>query len=634
MMKRVFIAALLAAAPLAAQQTDDTLYVRKNFVKREARIAMRDGVHLFTTIYVPRDTTQRYPILLRRTPYSAGPYGDTNYVQLGGFLLAMAEQGYIIAFQDVRGRFMSEGDFVDVRPQVTTAQGAAPRATNGGAPLIDESTDTWDTIDWLVKNVPANNGRVAMQGVSYPGFYSATGGINHHPALRVISPQAPVADWFIGDDFHHNGALYLAHTFHFFSGFGQPRPAPTPEGRRGMNIGTPDGYRFFLDLGPLPNVKARWYGDSIRFWNDVVAHPTYDAFWKARNILPHLRNMPPAVMTVGGWYDAEDLYGPLKVYQSIEEKNPGITNVLVMGPWFHGQWSGGPGDALGAVRYPPTGPYFRDSIAIPFFNHFMKDGPDPRLPEAIVFEAGANRWRRFDAWPPREVQRRSLHLRESGRLSFDAPSAVRAAADEFVSDPAHPVPYVGYVTPGMSIEHMVDDQRFAATRPDVLVYQTPPLTEDVTIAGPITATLWVSTTGTDADWVVKVIDVYPDTLPTLDPELWAPQRIRLGGYQQLVRGELFRGRFRNSFERPEAFVPGRVTKVEYELPDVLHTFQRGHRIMIQVQSSWFPLVDRNPQTFVDIYQAKESDFKKATHRVHRTRAQASRVTVGVLAPAP
>jgi putative CocE/NonD family hydrolase len=525
---------------------------------------------------------------------------------------------------------MSEGEFVDVRPQLTTAQGAAPPSTNGGAPLVDESTDTWDTIDWLVKNVAANNGRVAMQGVSYPGFYSAAGGINHHPALRLVSPQAPVADWFIGDDFHHNGALYLAHTFHFFSGFGRPRPAPTPEGRPGMSIGTPDGYRFFLDLGPLPNVKAKWFGDSIRFWNDIAAHPTYDAFWRARNILPHLKNMPPAVMTVGGWYDAEDLYGPLKVYESIEEKNPGIANVLVMGPWFHGQWSGGPGDALGAVRHPATGPFIRDSVMIPFFNHYLKDGPDPRLPEALVYETGANRWRRFDAWPPRAVQQRSLYLREDGGLSFQAPTAVRAAADEFVSDPAHPVPFIGYIAPGMTIEHMVDDQRFAATRPDVLVYQTPVLTEDVTIAGPITATLWVSTTGTDADWVVKVIDVYPDTLPMLNPELWNPQRVRLGGYQQLVRGELFRGKFRTSFERPEPFVPGRVTKVEYELPDVFHTFQRGHRIMIQVQSSWFPLVDRNPQTFVDIYHAKESDFRKATHRVHRTRAQGSRVTVGVL----
>ena len=629
MLMRAFVAALIAASPLAAQQPD-SLYVRNNFVKREARIPMRDGVRLFTTIYVPRDTTQRYPILLRRTPYSAGPYGDTSYAQFGGLLLGIAQQGYIIAFQDVRGRFMSEGEFVDVRPQVTTEQGAAPRAAGSGPPQIDESTDTWDTIDWLVKNVPANNGRVAMQGVSYPGFYSAAGGINHHPALRLVSPQAPVADWFVGDDFHHNGALYLAHTFHFFSSFGRPRPAPTTEGRPGMNIGTPDGYRFFLDLGPLPNVKAKWFGDSIRFWNDITRHPTYDGFWKARNILPHLKNMPPAVMTVGGWWDAEDLYGPLEVYESIEKKNPGIINVLVMGPWFHGQWSGGPGDALGAVRHPATGPFIRDSVMIPFFNHVMKDGPDPRLPEALVYETGANQWRRFDAWPPRGLEQRALYLREGGRLSFDAPTAVRAAADEFVSDPAHPVPFVGYIAPGMTIEHMVDDQRFAATRPDVLVYETPPLTEDVTIAGPITATLWVSTTGTDADWVVKVIDVYPDTLRMLNPELPNPQRLRLGGYQQLVRGELFRGKFRNSFERPEPFVPGRVAKVEYVMPDVFHTFQRGHSIMIQVQSSWFPLVDRNPQTFVDIYNAKAGDFRKATHRVFRTRANASRVTVGVL----
>jgi putative CocE/NonD family hydrolase len=629
MINRAFVVAALVAAPLAAQ-APDSLYVRNNFVKREARIPMRDGVRLFTTIYVPKDTTRRYPVLLRRTPYSAGPYGDTNYVQLGGFLLAIAQQGYILAFQDVRGAFMSEGEFVNVRPQVTTDRGAAPQATDGGAALVDESTDSWDTIDWLVKNVPSNNGRVAMQGVSYPGFYSAAGGINHHPALRLISPQAPVADWFIGDDFHHNGALYLVHTFHFFSSFGRPRPAPTTEGRPGMNIGTPDAYRFFLELGPLPNVKARWFGDSIRFWNDIVQHGTYDAFWQARNLIPHLKNMPPAVMTVGGWFDAEDLYGPLKVYESIERKNPGITNMLVMGPWYHGQWSGDAGEALGAVRHPPTGPFFRDSVAIPFFNFVMKDGPDPKLPEALMYETGANRWRRFDTWPPSRVERRSLHLREHGGLSFEPPLARQAAFDEYVSDPSHPVPYIGYIASRMTIEHMVDDQRFAATRPDVLVYQTPILAEDVTIAGPITATLWVSTTGTDADWVVKLIDVYPDTLSMLNPELPNPQRIRLGGYQQLVRGELFRGKFRNSFERPEPFTPGRVTKVEYELPDVFHTFQRGHRIMIQVQSSWFPLVDRNPQTFVDIYRAKKSDFRKATQRVWRTRTQASRITVGVM----
>ncbi|HEX5725082.1 MAG TPA: CocE/NonD family hydrolase [Longimicrobiaceae bacterium] len=612
---------VLLAGPAPAQEVD-SLWVREHYAKREVLVPMRDGVRLHTAIYTPKDAAAPRPILFRRSPYGSGPYGADRFGGAAGAWAEFMRAGYIMVQQDVRGRYLSEGVFEDVRPQRTRYAGPAD---------VDESTDAWDAIDWLVRNVPGNNGRVGMYGVSYPGFYTITAGINAHPALRVISPQAPVADWFVGDDFHHNGALYLAHAFHFFSGFGRPRPAPTTQGKPGMEIGTPDGYRFFLELGPLPNVKARFFGDSIAFWDRMMEHPTYDAFWQARNLLPHLRRLPPAVLTVGGWFDAEDLYGPLNVYAHAERQSPGIANHLVMGPWDHGGWGSGPADQLGDVRFGPTGPFYRDSVFLPFFRHHLEDAPDPRLAEATVFETGTNLWRRYATWPPRGVRRRSLYLREGGGLAFEAPPALRGAAayDEYVSDPAHPVPHIGWISPEMTYEHMVADQRFAATRPDVLVYRGEALDADLTVAGPITVTLHVSTSGTDADWVVKLIDVYPDS--TSDPEP-NPTGVRLGGYQQLVRGEVFRGRFRNGFDRPEPFVPGRPARVEYVMPDVNHTFRRGHRIMVQVQSSWFPLVDRNPQTFVDIYHARAEDFRAATQRVYRSAALPSRVTVGVLEP--
>ncbi|HYJ78867.1 MAG TPA: CocE/NonD family hydrolase [Longimicrobiaceae bacterium] len=602
-----------------AQQTPAAQEIRAAYVKSEHMVPMRDGVKLFTIVYAPKDAAAPYPFMLHRTPYGSPPYGPDAYRASLGPSPAFASDKFIFVYQDVRGKFRSEGEFVVMRPLV-------PQPKPAGA--TDESTDNYDTIEWLVKNVPNNNGRVGQWGISYPGSQTVWGMIDAHPALKASSPQAPAIDMFLGDDFHHNGALYLAHTFHFFSGFGRPRPAPSSNGRPGIDIGTPDGYRFFLELGPLPNVKARFFGDSIAFWNRMTERPTYDEWWKARNILPHLRRMPPAVLTVGGWFDAEDLYGPLKVYEHTERQNPGIANHLLMGPWWHGGWSAGV-DAIGAVRFGPTTPFYEDSMLVPFFRHWLEDGPDPRLAEATVFETGTNVWRRYPAWPPPEARPRALYLHRGGRLGWDAPAAASGAAayDQYVSDPAKPVPYIGYVAPGMTIEHMVDDQRFAATRPDVLVYATPALEEDVTVAGPITVTLHVSTSGTDSDWVVKLIDVYPDSTSDPDPN---PTAVRMGGYQQLVRGEAFRGRFRRGFERPRAFVPNRPEQVEYVMPDVSHTFRRGHRIMVQVQSSWFPLVDRNPQTFVDIYHARESDFQAATQRVYRSAAMPSRITVGVM----
>ncbi|HEU4796634.1 MAG TPA: CocE/NonD family hydrolase, partial [Pyrinomonadaceae bacterium] len=462
--------------------------------------------------------------------------------------------------------------------------------------------------------------RVGMWGISYPGFYTSMGIIDAHPALKAASPQAPIADWFIGDDFHHNGALFLPHAFNFFSTLGKPRPKPTTEFPPRFVHGTPDGYRFFLDLGPLPNANTKYLKNEIAFWNDLMNHPNYDDYWQSRNIRPHLRNIKPAVMVVGGWFDAENLFGALNTYKTIEGANPGARNTLVMGPWFHGGWARSDGDLLGGVSFgQKTSLAYRETVELPFFNCLLKDKCGPQLPEATVFETGSNQWRRYDSWPPKNVDTRDLYLDAKGVLSYSVPEAAATAFDEYVSDPAHPVPFINSIAIGMTREYMTDDQRFAATRPDVLVYQTDKVEHSLTFSGPLKATLFVSTSGTDSDFVVKLIDVFPDDAP--EP---------MGGYQMLVRGEPMRARFRNSYSKPEAMEPGKVTKIEFTLPDINHTFLPGHRIMIQIQSSWFPLVDRNPQKFVDINRATEADFQKATQRVYRAGANASRISVTVL----
>jgi putative CocE/NonD family hydrolase len=602
-----------AALSLAAQGLE---YIKANYTKYEFEIPMRDGVKLFTAVYAPKDAAQKYPILLLRTPYSVAPYGSDNYRSGLGPSEHFARDGFIVVYQDVRGRNRSQGEFLNVRPH---------KPSKAGPSDSDESTDTWDTIDWLVKNIPNNNGRVGMWGISYPGFYVAAGMIDAHPALKAASPQAPIADWFIGDDFHHNGALYLAHAFRFFSGFGRAPATPGGMQLTPFEQPGPDGYKFFLELGPLTNVDARHFKGQIVFWNDLMTQPDYTAFWQARNLRPHLKNIKPAVMTVGGWFDAEDLFGALETYKWTEKQSPGASNRIVMGPWDHGGWSRGDGDRLGHVRFnSKTSAFYREKIEFPFFAHLLKDKPDPRLPEAYMFETGSNIWRTLEAWPPRNAAPRTLYFHPGGKLSWDPPGPATSGFDEYISDPAKPVPYVDYTAFGMTREHMLDDQRFASRRTDVLTYQTEALPADVTIAGPLAPELFVSTTGTDSDWVVKLIDVYPDNFPDNDPN---PANFRMGGYQQLVRGELMRGRFRNSFEKPEPFTPGKTAKVAYAMPDVLHTFRRGHRIMIQVQSSWFPLVDRNPQKFVDIYTAKPEDFQKATQRVYHAPGSASGVKV-------
>lgn len=602
----------LALATLTFQTTarTDQVDVKAFYTKTEQLILMRDGVKLFTAIYAPKDQSQKYPIMLNRTPYSVNPYGPNAYRDALGPSDLFQKEKFIFVYQDVRGKFMSEGEWVEVRPY---------KPKKSGPKDIDESSDTYDTIEWLLKNVPNNNGRVGMWGISYPGFYTSMGVIDAHPALKAASPQAPIADWFIGDDFHHNGALFLPHAFNFFATLGKPRPAPTPNFPDRFVHGTPDGYRFFLDMGPLANANTKYFKGEIAFWNDLMNHPNYDDYWQARNIRPHLRNIKTPVMTVGGWFDAEDLFGALQTYKTIEETNPGARNTLVMGPWFHGGWARSDGDALGSVSFNhKTSLTYRETVELPFFNCLLKNKCDRQLPEATVFETGSNQWRQYDSWPPKNVESREIFFTANGGLSFGE-SADGGSYDEYVSDPARPVPFINNIAIGMTREYMVDDQRFAATRPDVLVYQTDVLDRDVTLAGPIKATLYVSTSGTDSDFVVKLIDVFPNSAPET-----------MGGYQMLVRGEPMRARFRNSYSKPEAMESGKITKIEFTLPDVNHAFLRGHRIMVQVQSSWFPLVDRNPQKFVDINRATEADFQKATQRIYHAGGSNSRLTVSVL----
>ena len=613
------VSLLTARSVRGQEQLDSAKYVREHFTKQEQLIPMRDGAKLFTSIYAPKDSGQKYPILMTRSPYSVGPYGDSAYRNSLGPSGLFVKEGYIFVYQDVRGRFMSEGEFDNMRPHIDKKNSKTD---------IDESSDTYDTIEWLVKNIPNNNGKVGLWGISYPGFYSSAGMIDAHPALKAVSPQAPIADWFF-DDFHHHGALFLPHTFNFFAGFGRPRPKPTSQWERGAQPTTPDGYQFFLDIEPLKKIDELYYHGNIAFWNELMNHPNYDAFWQSRNLLPHLKKVAPAVMTVGGWYDAEDLYGTFKTYQAIEKQNPGIFNVLVVGPWRHGGWSRTDGERLGNVTFgSKTAEFYRDNIEFPFFNQYLKGKGEANLPEAYVFETGANRWRKFDHWPPRDMQTKSLHLCADERLSWEAAKDNGDDHDEYVSDPKKPVPSTEAIANRMTVEYMTDDQRFAARRPDVLVYQTEALTNDVTLAGPLLANLWVSTSGTDSDWVVKLVDVFP---PNAADHKDLPAGRHMGGYQMMVRSEVLRGRFRSSYEKPEPFAPNQPTQIKLELQDVLHTFPKGHRIMVQIQSTWFPLTDLNPQKYVEnIYYADAKDFIKATQRVYRSKQYPSQVQVGVV----
>ncbi len=611
----LFAITLQSSVQVSAQETQSLeSYIRLHYTKHEFMIPMRDGIKLMTSVFVPNDTTRTYPMLMKRTPYNVAPYGTDKYPAKLGPSELFVKAGYIFVNQDVRGRFASEGEFIQVTPHIVNKT----KPTD-----VDESSDTFDTIEWLLKNVPNHNGRVGMYGISYPGFYAAAGMIDAHPALKAVSPQAPVGDWYF-DDFLHHGSFFLAHAFKWLSANATERSLPTTEPAKPYAYPMADGYQMFLEAGSVENIDKLYLKGAIPFWQDMMQHPNRDEFWQKRALIPHLKKVAPAVMTVTGWYDAEDLYGSFKTYQSIEKQNPNVTSVLVVGPWHHGGWSSVDGDQLGNVSFGSrTAAFYRAEIELPFFEKYLKDENVAAPAEATVFETGSNVWRTFDQWPPKNTETKQLFLSEKGTLSFSPATKTErfGGYDEFVSDPNKPVPYSETITPRMTIEYMVDDQRFASRRPDVLTYQTEAFTQDTVIAGPIATDLWVSTTGTDADWIVKLIDVRPD----------GPETTPLAGYQMLLRSEVIRGRFRNDYAKPEAFTPGQPTQVRLELLDVLHRFQKGHRLMIQIQSTWFPLVDRNPQTFVpNIYFAKPEDFKKATHRVFRSPEHSTSLKFGML----
>lgn len=620
-MRKIFVITLTFLCASVFGQTIDSTWFMNNYVKKEVRIPMRDGVKLFTSIYMPRDTVNKHPIILTRTPYSCMPYGEDQYSKLWRSQLTARylKEGYIIVTQDVRGRWMSEGDFANVRPFITNKKGKE----------IDEASDTYDAIDWMVKNIPGNNGNVGVKGISYPGFYSTEAALSGHPALKAVSPQAPVTDWFAGDDFHHNGAMFAMDAYEFYVGFGfgRPRPEPTTAWPRRANPFTPNKYDFYYKMGALPNLTAIANRDSVWFWDTVMNHPNYDAFWKARNARVGIYNVKPAMLVVGGLFDAEDCFGAWNVFKSLEKQSPQTNSRIVEGPWYHGQWASHDGSYLGNVQFGSnTAEWYQENVELPFFNYYLKgEGSIDSLTKATIFFTGENEWHRFNTWPPAGVKMTDLFLNDKNSLSFNKPSSSKPAFSEYISDPAHPVPYAEGELSHRTREYMDDDQRFAGRRTDVLSFETDVLTEDVSLAGPVIADLQVALSTTDADFVVKLIDVFPDDFSYDNGEKYL-----MNGYQMLVRGEIMRGKFRNSLEKPEPFVPGKITEVKYTMPDIAHVFKKGHRIMVQVQSSWFPLVDRNPQQFMDIYKAKDSDFIKSDIKVYHDAVNASKIILPVM----
>jgi uncharacterized protein len=607
-------------------------FVRENYTKFEYRIAMRDTVRLFTSVYIPKEVFtegRSYPILLQRTPYNVQPYGIDKYRGSLGPSELFARERFIFAYQDVRGRYMSEGDFTIVRPHKPVK---GPKDT-------DESTDCYDTVEWLVKNVPGNTGKVGMWGVSQPGFFAAAGMIDAHPALVAVSPQAPVTDYYMGDDSYHNGAFMLAHRFRFYQGFLPRDGDPSPPGQAlPFEYGTPDGYEFYLNMGSLAEADEKYFKHRQVFWTQNIENPNYNEFWQTRSIWKHLQGIKPAVMIVGGWYDQEDPQGPLRQFDFMTKNSPPQNLMLVMGPWNHGGFSRGDGEKLGSVYFgSKTGAYYREKIEFPFFLYHLKGRGEGKFPQAWLFQTGMNQWLKLDSWPPKQAQLKTIYLDAKGILSWQQPTV--QSFDEYLADPSRPVPFINAVTVSVPGDYMVSDQRFAATRPDVLVYRSESLAQDMTVVGSISVDLKVSTTGTDSDFDVKLIDVYPGDYPDFSnlpvsasggPPSNAPAITQMGGYQQLIRGEPFRGKYRRNFEKPVPFEPGKPDRIQFMLPDVAHTFRAGHRIMIQIQSSWFPLTDRNPQKFMDIPKAKPADFQKATQRIFAGGADGSRIQLLVM----
>jgi putative CocE/NonD family hydrolase len=605
-MKFILIVSLLFISLVTFSQNRDSTWIVNNYSKKEVMITMRDGIKLFTAIYTPKSVTEKHPFILFRTGYSAKPYGEKNFTPIWSSPRKyFFKENYIYVIQDVRGRNKSEAVFEHIRPyiehKITLTQ-------------TDESTDAYDTIDWLVKNVANNNNKVGVMGTSYPGFYAAMAALSNHPSLKAVSPQAPVVDWYLGDDYHHNGALMLMDAYFHHK---KPTPNPSPNYPNGVIFPVRDSYAYFLRLGNVDTI-SKIMGDSVQLWKDIVAHPNYDHWWQSRNIRNYVQKIPSDVATllVGGMFDGEDCYGALSLYRSIEAKIKN-NNLLVMGPWSHGQWGGSNETSLGNILFDSnTSLWFSEHIEEPFFAYYLKgEGDINRIKEATIFFSGNNQWKQFAQWPPANSKQESFYLNKNGKIGFQK-STKSDTNDfaEYLSDPAKPVPYAEGIQLRRSGNYMTDDQRFASTRTDVLVYQTDILEEDKTIAGPVIADLFVSSSTTDADFVVKLIDVFPDDYQYEKP---LPNNYEMGAYQMLVRGDLFRAKYRNSFEKPEPLIPNKPTEIKFMLNDAAHTFKKGHRIMVQVQSSWFPLFDRNPQIFTDIYHAQKKDYRKAIIRLYQ-----------------
>ncbi len=591
---------------------DRANYIRSHYAKYEYQISMRDGVKLFTSVYIPNDDSKKYPMLMKRTPYRVAPYGLDKYKKSLGPSESFETEGYIFVFQDVRGKFMSEGEFINMRPQ---------NAAKNKDIDVDDATDTYDTIDWLVKNISNNNGRVGMHGTSYPGYYASVGAINSHKALKAISPQAPIADWFF-DDFHRNGAFVTPMAFIFFDSFDKQREGQLEYWPEKMKLSTHDGYEFFRSLGPLSNVNKNYFEGTRPFWNELTEHPNYDEYWKSRNVLQHLTKIKPAVLIVGGWFDTEDLYGPLSTYQTMSKNNKDEKVKIVLGPWSHGQWnSNKKTTSLGEANFGlDSGKWFQENVQLPFFNHHLKNTEDSKIATATVFETGANRWRKFANWPPKKSKEQTLYFGANEKLLTQTES--KTALTEYISDPNKPVPNTAHIDRGWSRDYMVEDQRYTARRPDVLVFETEVADIDQTIAGAIDLNLWFSTSQSAADIVVKLVDVFPSKDVNTDKI----DKIT-GNRHELVRWGVIRGRFRNSMSHPEPFVSNQPTAVNFELYDVLHTIKRGHKLQIQIQSSMFPFIDRNPQKYVaNIFDAKEEDFMKAVHTIYHSAEYPSSLT--------
>lgn len=598
---------------------------KAHYDKAEVIIPMRDGVKLFTAIFTPKNRSQQYPIMLYRTPYSIEAYGE-NFppVEKMAPSKEMLEEGYIFVLQDLRGTYKSEGEFEVLR--VNRQNGADSLA-------IDESTDNYDTIDWLVNNISDHNGKVGQWGISYSAWTTIQGMIDAHPALKASSPQASPSDMFVGDDWHHNGAFRLTYAFAWLGSIAQERDVPTENRPEPFSYGTPWGYEFFLNAGPTSDMNKKFFGGRVPAWENLIKHPNYDEYWRQKNMLQYMDNIKHPILNVAGWFDAEDFYGPVSIYQEIEKRNPNNQSTFVSGPWLHGGWVREDGSSLGDIQFgSKTSEYFSKHIVSPFFKYYLKGEGDWTPKEAIVFETGGNRWHSFDAWPPKDAAEKRIYFHANGKLSFDKPSAGKSKADEYISDPKKPVPFTTDFTAGWpGHTWMIEDQRLASTRTDVLAYKTDVLEENVTIAGPILVNLFVSSTGTDADFFVKLIDVYPGDAKDPEPN---PKGVKMGGYQMLVGVEVMRAKYRSDFENPAPMEPNKVTPLTFNIWDKFHTFKKGHRIMVQVHSSWFPAYDRNPQQFMDIYQAGTKDYQKATQKIYRSKSAPSHLVLPVMSNLP